>query len=173
MGVGVSAGTAYLAGVLSQLIGFHGFELRSYDLAGGEGDRLESDASEGKLSLVVEVGLGDYILEIQKCGPSGTSRLTGAISRKVPQVWVLYPGSVSRLLGPDALDIAGRQLAWLASAAIIPPELIVCQGSELVETVAGSFKLWVLPQVSVTSTSEEKLANDIISAVCRLLRAGS
>lgn len=170
VGIAVSSGTAHLADELRLFIQTLGFETVLYDLARSESGLLEIDAAGGKLKLIVELGLGDYLTEILRSGPSSTSRLTGAITGEVPQVWVLYPGAITTSESLDSWDIAGRQLAWLASAAKAPVEVIVCQGDEGVDTLAQSMGLWILPQVIVTPSGKGGMLRDVNNAVVRLLK---
>ena len=170
VGIAVSSGTAHFADELRLFIQTLGFETVLYDLAHSEGGQLEIDASVGKLKLMVELGLGDYLTEILRSGPSSTSRLTGAITGEVPQIWVLYPGAVFTQGTLDSWDIAGRQLAWLASAAKAAHEVIVCQGDDGVDTVAKSLGLWVLSQVIVNRTSKSALLQEVKKAIRRLLQ---
>lgn len=170
MGIAVSSGTAHFADELRLLIRGLGIETVLYDLAGPGASQLESDATAGRLVLIVELGLGDYLTELLRSGPSNTSRLTGAIIGKVPQVWVLYPGAVSIQVGLDSWDNAGRQLAWLASAAKAAHEVIVCLSDDGIDTLAQSLGLWVLPQVTVTRTNKNALLQEVKEAVRRLVR---
>lgn len=170
IGIGVSPCAAALAADMTASGRVLGFDVRCYDLAKGAGIELEADASSGKLSLLVELGLGDYLIEALNGTGVVTSRLTGAISRKVPQIWVFLRDAIPLGAGPDTWDLAGRQLAWLASAAEPTPAAIVCPDGGVVDTLAQSFRLWALPAVSIVHAREDALLQLILGAVSRLLQ---
>lgn len=167
VGIAYSAGSAGLFRSLVPRILSGGLTVSGFDLDCGEGCQLEEVAGSGRLRLLVELGLGDFLARVimEKSAPA--SRLTGAIRGRVPQLWVLCPGVVPKGGEAEDWDNAGKHLAWLASAGDLPPEVLVGAEDGMIGILAQSFSLWAVPGV-VPTFAGVNLADAVVDAIMRV-----
>jgi len=153
-GVAVSGGSLHAAESITRILEHHDWNAIIHRIDRGGAELFERQAESGDFGLVVELGMEDYLETVLSGAGKDSSRLTGAIRSGTNQVWVIMDsfGKVGDW------DLAGRQLAWLASASVRLPDVIFNTSFPSIETMAQSFAMWAMPSIRWQLTNMDYLA---------------
>lgn len=153
-GIAASGGSLDAAESIARLLEHHGWSAIIYRVDRGDSELLEMKAGCGHFGLVVELGMEDFLEIMLSAAAKDSTRLTGAIRSGTNQVWVVMDSFGKA----GDWDLAGRQLAWLASASIRLPDVIFNTSFAPIETMARSFEMWALPSIRWQRTTMDPFA---------------